>query len=110
MNLSTRLMGFHLAVAKNSPLLGRPCKGTRSRGREPRAGLPAFRADRRRLRELAEAEDLNPADETSRAQDRVVNPKCLDQVRGEATQFPDKLLSRQNPMRTTPTVVEALHV
>src|SRR5579864_459588 len=72
MNLSTRLMGFHLAVAKNSPLLGRPCKGTRSRGREPRAGLPAFRADRRRLRELAEAEDLNPADETSRAQDRVV--------------------------------------
>ena len=36
---------------------------------------------------LAEAGDLDPADETSREYGRVVDPKYLDQIRTEAKQF-----------------------
>ena len=45
---------------------------------------------------LAEAGDLDPADETSREYERVVDPKYLDQIRTEAKQFSNKLLSRQS--------------
>jgi hypothetical protein len=45
---------------------------------------------------LADAEDLDLADETSREYERVVDPKYLDQIRTEATQFSNKLLSRQS--------------
>jgi hypothetical protein len=45
---------------------------------------------------LAEAGDLDPADETSREYERVVDPKYLDQIRTEARQFSNKLLSRQS--------------
>ena len=39
---------------------------------------------------------LDPADETSREYERVVDPKYLDQIRTEAKQFSNKLLSRQS--------------
>jgi hypothetical protein len=45
---------------------------------------------------LAEAGDLDPADETSREYERVVDPKYLDQIRTEAKQFSNKLLSRRS--------------
>jgi hypothetical protein len=45
---------------------------------------------------LAEAGDLDPADETSREYERVVDPKYLDQIRTEAKQFSNKLVSRQS--------------
>jgi hypothetical protein len=45
---------------------------------------------------LAEAGDLDAADETSREHERVVDPKYLDQIRTEAKQFSNKLLSRQS--------------
>jgi hypothetical protein len=45
---------------------------------------------------LAEAGDLDPADETSREYERLVDPKYLDQIRTEAKQFSNKLLSRQS--------------
>jgi hypothetical protein len=45
---------------------------------------------------LAEAGDLDPADETSREYERVVDPKYLDQIRTEAKQFSTKLLSCQS--------------
>ena len=45
---------------------------------------------------LAEVGDLDPADETSREYERVADPKYLDQIRTEAKQFSNKLLSRQS--------------
>ena len=45
---------------------------------------------------LAEAGDLDPADQTSREYERVVDPKYLDQIRTEAKGFSNKLLSRQS--------------
>ncbi len=45
---------------------------------------------------LAEAGDLDPADETSREYETVVDPKYRDQIRTEAKQFSNKLLSRQS--------------
>jgi hypothetical protein len=45
---------------------------------------------------LAEAGALDPVDETFREYERVVDPKYLDQVRTEAKQFSNKLLSRQS--------------
>ncbi|HKH99115.1 MAG TPA: hypothetical protein VJ999_08405 [Candidatus Sulfotelmatobacter sp.] len=45
---------------------------------------------------LAAAGALDPADETFREYERVVDPKYLDQVRTEAKQFSNKLLSRQS--------------
>jgi hypothetical protein len=48
------------------------------------------------LSRLAEAGDLDPADETAREYERVVDPKYLDQIRTEAKQFSNKLLSRQS--------------
>jgi len=45
---------------------------------------------------LAEAGDLDPADETSREYERVVDPKYRDQIRTEAKQFSNKLLSRRS--------------
>ena len=45
---------------------------------------------------LPEAGDLDPADETSREYERVVDPKYLDKIRTEAKQFSNKLLSRQS--------------
>jgi hypothetical protein len=45
---------------------------------------------------LAYAGDLDPADETSREYERVVDPKYLDQIRIEAKQFSNKLLSRRS--------------
>ena len=45
---------------------------------------------------LAEAGDLDPADETSREYERVVDPKYLDQFRAQAKQFSNKLLSRRS--------------
>ena len=45
---------------------------------------------------LAESGGLDPADETSREYERVVDPKYLDQIRTEAKQFSNKLLSRQS--------------
>jgi hypothetical protein len=44
---------------------------------------------------LAEAGALDPADETFREYERVVDTKSLDQIRAEAKQFSTKLLSRQ---------------
>ena len=38
---------------------------------------------------------LDPADETCREYERVVDPKYLEKVRAEAKQFSTKLLSRQ---------------
>jgi hypothetical protein len=45
---------------------------------------------------LADAGALEPADETCREYERVVDPKYLDQVRAEAKQFSNKLLSRRS--------------
>ncbi len=45
---------------------------------------------------MASAGVLDPADETCREYERVVDAKYLDQVRTEARQFSNKLLSRQS--------------
>jgi hypothetical protein len=45
---------------------------------------------------MAEAGALDPADETFREYERVVDPKYLDQIRAEAKQFSTKLLSRRS--------------
>ena len=45
---------------------------------------------------LADAGSVDPADETCREYERVVDPKYLDQIRTEAKQFSTKLLSRQS--------------
>ena len=45
---------------------------------------------------MPEAGALDPADETCREYERVVDPKYLDQIRTEAKQFSNKLLSRQS--------------
>jgi hypothetical protein len=45
---------------------------------------------------LAEAGGLDPADETSREYERVVDPKYLDQIRTEAKQFSTRSLCRQS--------------
>jgi hypothetical protein len=45
---------------------------------------------------LAEAGDLDPADETYREYERVVDTKYLDQIRIEAKQFSTRSLSRQS--------------
>lgn len=45
---------------------------------------------------MAEAGALDPADETCREYERVVDPKYLDQIRAEAKQFSNKLLSRRS--------------
>jgi hypothetical protein len=45
---------------------------------------------------LAAAGALDPADETCREYERVVDKKYLDQIRKEAKQFSNKLLSRQS--------------
>ncbi len=45
---------------------------------------------------MADAGALDPADETCREYDRVVDAKYLDQIRTEAKQFSNKLLSRQS--------------
>jgi hypothetical protein len=45
---------------------------------------------------LAAAGALDPADETCRKYERVVDAKYLDQIRAEAKQFSDKLLSGQS--------------
>jgi hypothetical protein len=45
---------------------------------------------------LADAGALDPADETCREYERVVDAKYLDQIRTEARQFSNKLLSRKS--------------
>ena len=45
---------------------------------------------------MPEAGLLDPADETSREYERVVDPKYLDQIRTQAKQFSTKRLSRQS--------------
>jgi hypothetical protein len=45
---------------------------------------------------LAEAGALDPADETFREYERVVDPKYLEEIRAQAKQFSTKLLSRQS--------------
>ena len=45
---------------------------------------------------LADAGALDPADETCREYERVVDAKYLDQVRTQAKQFSNKLLSRRS--------------
>ena len=45
---------------------------------------------------MADAGALDPADETCREYERVVDAKYLDQIRAEAKQFSTKLLSRQS--------------
>jgi hypothetical protein len=45
---------------------------------------------------LADAGAVDPADEICREYERVVDPKYLDQIRAEAKQFSNKLLSRQS--------------
>jgi hypothetical protein len=45
---------------------------------------------------MAEAGSLDPADETFREYERVVDPKYLDQIRTQAKQFSTKRLSRQS--------------
>ena len=45
---------------------------------------------------MPEAGALDPADETSREYKRVVDPRYLDQIRTEAKQFSNKLLSHQS--------------
>ena len=45
---------------------------------------------------LADAGALDPADQTCREYERVVDAKYLDQIRTEARQFSNKLLSRQS--------------
>lgn len=45
---------------------------------------------------LTGAGELDPADETLREYERVVDPKYLDQIRAEAKQFSNKRLSRES--------------
>jgi len=45
---------------------------------------------------MPEAGLLDPADETSREYERVVDPKYLDQIRAQAKEFSNKRLSRQS--------------
>jgi hypothetical protein len=45
---------------------------------------------------MPEAGALDPADETCREYERVVDAKYLDQIRPEAKQFSNKRLSRQS--------------
>jgi len=45
---------------------------------------------------MVDAGSVDPADETCREYERVVDPKYLDQIRTEAKQFSTKLLSRQS--------------
>jgi len=45
---------------------------------------------------LAEAGALDPADETCREYERVVDPSYLDQIRTQAKQFSTRSLSRQS--------------
>jgi len=45
---------------------------------------------------LADAGALDQADETCREYERVVDPKYLNQVRTQAKQFSNKLLSRKS--------------
>jgi hypothetical protein len=45
---------------------------------------------------MADAGALDPADETCREYERLVDAKYLDQIRTEAKQFSNKLLSRQS--------------
>ena len=45
---------------------------------------------------LADAGALDPVDETCREYERVVDEKYLDQIRAEAKQFSNKLLSRRS--------------
>ena len=45
---------------------------------------------------MADAGALDPADETCREYERVVDAKYLDQIRAHAKQFSNKLLSRQS--------------
>jgi hypothetical protein len=45
---------------------------------------------------MPEAGALDPADETCREYERVVDPKYLDQIRMEANEFSNKRLSRQS--------------
>ena len=45
---------------------------------------------------MAKAEALDPADETFREYQRVVDAKYLDEIRAEAKQFSTKLLSRRS--------------
>ncbi len=45
---------------------------------------------------LAGAGALDPADETFREYERVVDPKYLEEIRAEAKEFSTKLLSRQS--------------
>jgi hypothetical protein len=45
---------------------------------------------------LADAGALDPADETCREYERVVDAKYLDQIRTEAKEFSNKRLSRQS--------------
>jgi hypothetical protein len=45
---------------------------------------------------MPDAGALDPADETCREYERVVDAKYLDQIRTEARQFSNKLLSRQS--------------
>jgi len=45
---------------------------------------------------LTEAGDLDPADETSREYERVVDPKYLDQIRADAKEFSTKRLARRS--------------
>ena len=42
------------------------------------------------------AGDLDPADETCREYERVVDPKYLEEIRAQAKEFSTKLLSRQS--------------
>ncbi len=48
------------------------------------------------LQMLADAEALDPIDQTFREYERVVDPKYLEKIRAEAKQFSTKLLSRQS--------------
>jgi hypothetical protein len=45
---------------------------------------------------MPEAGALDPADETCREYERVIDPKYLDEIRAEAKQFSNKRLSRQS--------------
>jgi len=45
---------------------------------------------------MPDAGALDPADETCREYERVVDPKYLDQIRAQAKQFSNQLLSRQS--------------
>jgi hypothetical protein len=45
---------------------------------------------------MPDAGALDPADETCREYERVVDPKYLDQIRKQAKEFSNKRLSRQS--------------